>query len=199
MVQACGALKNSISKCRFPWERPLPVSRRTELASEWLCTSQLHLQTLYLEGKKSWPRAAISPDALRTVAGPSPKLHLWKAELAATILNAQESGMPGRWRAQGSRANSSRPLRLSTGTSRMPHVCVHSAFGCWGRTVQHIEMNTESGSTSLPLLIFYLMGVWRGKSLWTGQEMKWRCWCCVWLDSCCPVERQSEAQMNMWF
>lgn len=45
--------------------------------------------------------------------------------------------------------------------------------------MQHIKMNTESGSTSLPLLIFYLTGgVVRKVAMdKTSDEMKKLIWC----------------------
>ena len=99
-----------------------------------------------------------------------------------------------RWALQGSRHRS---LRFRQATQRVSTL----SSGVEVRRMQHIEMNKDSSSTSLPLLIFYLVVVWGalsawwGKSLWTGQAMKWRSWCCVWLDSRCPGERQGEAQL----
>lgn len=59
------------------------------------------VNTAFAREKDSWPCAAFFHGSLRTVSGSFGKLHLWKAELAGTILNAQEAGKSHWKRAQG--------------------------------------------------------------------------------------------------
>ena len=124
--------------------------------------------------KKFWPDAAFFPDALKTIAAPSPKLHLWEAELAGTILNAQASGMPGRWRAQGSRRTAANPClhqRERQGSRYESQGC-RQATGIFFtlspiaevRRMQLIDRDTESGDASVPVVSKAFISGWRDET-----------------------------------
>lgn len=123
-LQALGALQNSTLKCIFPRERPLPVSRRTEVANVRLCAERkpaLHsciCKHCIWREKKILARCRLFPRCSENHCSSFPKATSVRGRAGRNNSQCTSVWDARQMKSSGEQTNSSKSLPPSTGTSR---------------------------------------------------------------------------------